>query len=45
MSHEEYAAKVKRWQAAGAPCPADTGKKAATATTAGKAVQHGFRQQ
>jgi hypothetical protein len=44
MSHEEYAAKVKRWQAAGAPCPDDTAKKAAT-TTAGKAVQHGFRQQ
>jgi hypothetical protein len=45
MSHEEFAAKVKRWQAAGAPCPADTGKKAATTTTPGESVQHGFRQQ
>ena len=26
MSHEEFSAKVKKWQAAGAPCPADTGK-------------------
>jgi len=23
MSHDEFAAKVKKWQAAGAPCPAD----------------------
>jgi hypothetical protein len=45
MSREEFAAKVKRWQAAGAPCPADTAKKAAATTTAGEAVQHGFRQQ
>ena len=45
MSHEEFAAKVKRWQAAGAPCPADVGKKAATTTTTGQGVQHGFRQQ
>ena len=45
MSHEEFAAKVKRWQAAGAPCPADTAKKAATTTTPGEAAQHGFRQQ
>jgi cytochrome c5 len=45
MSHEEYAAKVKRWQAAGAPCPADTGKKPATTATRSEAVQHGFRQQ
>jgi hypothetical protein len=45
MSHEEFAAKVKRWQAAGAPCPADTAKKAATTITPGEAVQHGFRQQ
>jgi len=21
MSHDEFAAKVKKWQAAGAPCP------------------------
>ena len=27
MPHEEFAAKVKQWQAAGASCPADTGKK------------------
>jgi hypothetical protein len=45
MSHEEFAAKVKRWQAAGAACPADTGKKSATATTPGEGVPHGFRQQ
>jgi hypothetical protein len=45
MSHEEFAAKVKRWQAAGAACPADTGKKAATTATGGEAVQHSFRQQ
>jgi hypothetical protein len=45
MSREEFAAKVKRWQAAGAPCPADTGKKAATTTTPGEGVQRGFRQQ
>jgi hypothetical protein len=23
MPHEEFAAKVKQWQAAGAPCPAE----------------------
>ena len=28
MSHEEFAAKVKQWQATGAPCPSDTGKQA-----------------
>ena len=28
MPHDEFAAKVKQWQAAGAPCPADAGKKA-----------------
>jgi hypothetical protein len=44
MSQEEFAAKVKRWQAAGAPCPADTGKEAATTTTPGQAPQHGLRQ-
>ena len=28
MPHEEFVAKVKQWQAAGAPCPTDTGKRA-----------------
>src|SRR5205823_9947850 len=28
MPHEEFSAKVKQWQAAGAPCPTDTGKRA-----------------
>jgi hypothetical protein len=28
MPHDDFVAKVKQWQAAGAPCPADTGKKA-----------------
>jgi hypothetical protein len=28
MPHQEFAAKVKQWQAAGAPCPAETGKQA-----------------
>jgi hypothetical protein len=28
MPHEEFAAKVKQWQAAGATCPTDTGKRA-----------------
>jgi hypothetical protein len=28
MSHDEFAAKVKQWQAAGAPCPPDTDKQA-----------------
>jgi len=32
MPHDEFSAKVKQWQAAGAPCPADTGKKAETGT-------------
>jgi len=26
IPHDEFAAKVKAWQAAGAPCPAETGK-------------------
>lgn len=26
MQHDEFSAKVKKWQAAGAPCPADTNK-------------------
>ena len=28
MPHDEFVAKVRQWQAAGAPCPDDTGKKA-----------------
>jgi hypothetical protein len=28
MPHEEFVAKVKQWQAAGATCPTDTGKRA-----------------
>jgi len=28
MPHDEFAAKVKAWQAAGAPCPSDTSKTA-----------------
>jgi hypothetical protein len=43
MSHEEFALKVKRWQAAGAACPADTGNKAATTAPGGEAGQHGSR--
>jgi hypothetical protein len=27
MPHDEFVAKVKKWQAAGAPCPANVGKK------------------
>lgn len=45
MSHAEFAAKVKKWQAAGAPCPADTGNTSATITTAGEGGQYDFRQQ
>ena len=45
MPHEEFAAKVKQWRAAGAPCPADTGKKSATITTPGEGVQYGFSQR
>jgi cytochrome c5 len=37
VPHEEFAAKVKQWQAAGAPCPADN--KTATMTGPGGAVQ------
>ena len=43
MSHEEFAAKVKRWQAAGAACPADNGKKATA--KGGEPGRHSFRQQ
>src|SRR5438477_1721986 len=45
MPHDEFAAKVKRWRAAAAPCPADAGKKSATITTPGEGVQYGFSQQ
>ena len=27
MARDEFAARVKQWQATGAPCPTDTGKK------------------
>jgi len=43
MSHEEFAAKVKRWQAAAAACPADNGKK--ETAKGGEAGRHSFRQQ
>ena len=45
MSHDEFAAKVKQWQAAGAPCPADSGEKAAIVTSLPESVQNAFRQQ
>jgi hypothetical protein len=45
MSHDEFAAKVKQWQAAGAPCPAGTGEKAAIVTPLTEGVQNGLRQQ
>ena len=45
MSHEEFAAKVKQWRAAGAPCPADSGEKAAIVTSLPEGVQNAFRQQ
>jgi hypothetical protein len=45
MSHDEFAAKVKKWQSAGAPCPADTGQKAAVVTPFTEGVQDGLRQQ
>lgn len=32
ISHDEFAAKVKKWQSAGAPCPPDSGQKAAVVT-------------
>ena len=32
MAHDEFSAKVKQWQVAGAPCPAESGKKAETGT-------------
>lgn len=31
MSHDEFSAKVKKWRAAGAPCPAETAKTTAKA--------------
>ena len=45
MSHDEFAAKVKQWRAAGAPCPADSGEKAAIVTSLPEGVQNAFRQQ
>ena len=45
MSHDEFAAKVKQWQAAGAPCPADSGEQAAIVTSLTESAQNGFRQQ
>ena len=42
MSHDEFAAKVKEWQAAGAPCPADDGEKAAIVTSRTESVQNAF---
>jgi hypothetical protein len=45
MSHDEFAAKVKKWRSAGAPCPADNGQKAAVVTPLAEGVQDGFRQQ
>ena len=45
MSHDEFTARVKQWQAAGAPCPADGGEKAAIVTSLPESVQSAFRQQ
>ena len=45
MSHDEFRSKVKQWRAAGAPCPADTAKKAETVTTLGQTVQYRLRQE
>jgi hypothetical protein len=39
MSHDEFAAKVKKWRSAGAPCPADTGQKAAVVAPLTEVVQ------
>jgi hypothetical protein len=39
MSRDEFAAKVKKWRSAGAPCPADTGQKAAVVAPLTEAVQ------
>jgi cytochrome c5 len=45
MSHDEFAAKVKKWRSAGAPCPADAGQKAAVGAPLTKGVPNGFRRQ
>ncbi|HEY3616493.1 MAG TPA: hypothetical protein VGK96_06740 [Candidatus Sulfotelmatobacter sp.] len=45
MSHDEFAAKVKKWRSAGAPCPADTGQKAAVVAPQREDMQNGFTQQ
>ena len=45
MSHDEFTARVKQWQAAGAPCPADGGEKAAIVTSLPESAQNAFRQQ
>jgi hypothetical protein len=45
MSHDEFAAKVKKWRSAGAPCPSDTGQKEAVVTPLTESVPDGFRQQ
>ena len=45
MSHDEFVAKVKQWRAAGAPCPSDSGEKAAIVTPPREGGQNGFRQQ
>lgn len=39
MPHDEFAAKVKQWRAAGAPCPADAGEKAEAIHPATEGVQ------
>jgi hypothetical protein len=44
MSHDEFAAKVKKWRSAGAPCPTDTGPRAAVAPQT-EDMQNGFTQQ
>jgi hypothetical protein len=38
MSRDEFAAKVKKWRSAGAPCPADAGEKAAVVAPLAKDV-------
>lgn len=40
MPHDEFAAKVKKWRSAGAPCPADPGHKAAVITPPREGVQN-----
>jgi hypothetical protein len=45
MSHDAFAAKVKKWRTAGAPCPADAAQKAAALAPVTEAAKNGFRQQ